>query len=71
MSYCRKGDVDSDVYVIADSTLDGSLRCFCGDKSFIGERDEMVLHLVEHLQKGDKVPLRTFQRLLAEIREWS
>lgn len=70
MSYARKGQKDSDVYVIA---------CACGGYECLGcnisdnqffvayKPDNMIWHLHRHLEAGDKVPDRTFNRLRDEM----
>ena len=66
MSYCRVGE-DSDVYVISDVSH-GVPTCYsCGIIPLYPK--DMVLHLIQHIRDGDKVPDRAFQRLLNEIED--
>jgi hypothetical protein len=68
MSYCRNDGVDSNVYVYPTVHSDGELlECTCGEEGHNLTRAEMILHLVKHIQKGDKVPYRAFERLMREI----
>lgn len=70
MSYCRKNRKDSSVYVYATIRSNGELlECTCGKEGHNLTRKEMVLHLVNHLRSGDKVPQRTFERLMNEMLE--
>lgn len=73
MSYCRNNGEDSDVYVIMtrdSSAQQNILECFCDlPRHIYGTRTEMIAHLREHQQRGDKVPDRAFERLYREIGE--
>lgn len=65
MSYCRIGESDSDVYLIRH--VNGSLVCYCdhpGNEALF--EAEMIKHLEAHRQRGDKVPQRAIDRLVAE-----
>lgn len=59
MSYCRIGE-DSDVYVYGSEK---HLNCMCYIFFITGSYSEMIIHLKEHLNHGDKVPSRAFNRL--------
>ena len=68
MSYARKGQPDSDVYVIACTC--GNYECLaCNiEKMFTSHNaDGMIRHLIRHRTIGDKVPDRTFARLREEM----
>lgn len=69
MSYCRFGP-NSDVYVI-----NGNECCACGlnykKSMYFHSRRELIDHLVEHLEKGEKVPFYAIIRLLDEIKRLS
>lgn len=79
MSYCRNNGTDSDVYVILTrNPYAGAnvLQCFCESRNpetglypLFTTRTGMILHLLEHRKKGDKVPARAFERLGREIGE--
>ena len=65
MSYCRIGELDSDVYLIRH--VNGSLVCYCdypGNECLL--EDEMISHLREHQARSQAVPQRVFDRLEAE-----
>ena len=69
MSYCRFAS-DSDVFLL--STRDGieCLECRLeGGVTYraLPTKHDAVLHLVEHLAVGHRVPVRAFDRLLTEI----
>ena len=70
MSYCRNNGVDSDVYMYHH--VAGWLEC-CGcsleeDGFFMTtSRVEMIAHMADHREHGDKVPDRVFVRLQEEI----
>jgi hypothetical protein len=68
MSYCRSDGQTSDVYVYR-SALSGVLRCACEDSGRFLDNKAMILHLIEHLRNGDRVPQSAFERLLDEIQE--
>ena len=72
MSYCRNDGKDSDVYVIMTRDPEAEqniLLCYCSQDFFTTTRTEMIAHLQTHLQKGEKVPVRAFERLQREIEE--
>ena len=62
MSYSRFGE-DSDVYVLFN--VNGFFECCMCEKCDTAE--EMLNHLQGHIDKGDKVPDHTINRLNEEI----
>lgn len=63
MSYCRIGE-DSDVYLIRSGDM---LVCYCALEGNEQETEEgMISHLVDHQERGHKVPQRAIARLNAE-----
>jgi len=69
MSYARMGK-DSDVYVILTGES-GEERyvCFCKPEAHsVKTAKEMIIHLDEHIKKGDKVPQHTFYSLKEETK---
>jgi len=71
VSYCRVGD-DSDVYLIR--ALAGKVECIAcrleGPRGFVAKSERaMLAHLRKHLQAGQKVPQRAFDRLNLEAAE--
>ena len=67
MSYCRYNGDDSTVYMIKTSD---NYHCFC--KLVFHNTPSlkiMFFHLILHVLLGDKVPLRTFKRILRELKE--
>lgn len=76
MSYCRMSG-DSDVYVIASTTLQpigGKARqiwvCYCEAESYVADtRKQMLNHLEYHKRKGDRVPDYAIERLKKEESE--
>jgi hypothetical protein len=66
MSYARNNGTDSDVYVIQS---DKGFECFCKDHFICETEEEMIVHLIQHLRNGEKVPNRTFERFIREIKE--
>lgn len=70
MSYCRNNGIDSDVYVYADALFGGELlQCTCGENGKGLNREQMILHLIQHIRNGDKVPDKVFTRLIEEIKD--
>lgn len=68
MSYCRQNGNDSDVYVYP--SMYGGIVCTCANDRYIfNKRSFLIEHLKKHLDNGDKVPERVFQRLEKEIKE--
>lgn len=69
MSYCRFGE-DSDVYVFQDYTSENYECCACKMDNSKGHwfktPEGMVRHLMKHIRRGDKVPIRAFARLITE-----
>lgn len=69
MSYARKADGASDVYIVRTGTLLVCLECSLLHPaySFVAENPgEMVEHLAEHRAHGHRVPEPTIERLVAE-----
>lgn len=78
MSYCRAGQDDSDIYIIA--TIDSRNKskcwvCYGGNNCYHLTNSEyfynlldLLSHLIDHLRNGDKVPIRTTDRVLRELR---
>lgn len=62
MSYCRIGK-GSDVYVIRGGDV---LICFCSESFEADDEETMISHLIDHRERGDKVPQRGLDRLNAE-----
>ncbi len=70
MSYCRFGSDDSDVYMFPH--VEGYILCAgcdIGESQVFDTPKQALLHLVKHLERGDKVPTRALKRLLEEIKE--
>lgn len=69
MSYVRWSE-ESDVYVFPD--VSGGITC-CGCPLQSGgglnvlTQDDMMVHLIDHLVAGHKVPLYVFERLYNEL----
>lgn len=66
MSYCRWGR-DSDVYVF--QTNSGFECCGCpmfAEGFSCSTREEMIGHLINHRNTGDRVPEEALERLRAE-----
>ena len=73
MSYCRFSGTDSDVYMYPSTRGIECCGCrlldnYASSPTFL-TRAEAILHLVEHLQRGDAVPHYAIGRLAEEIRE--
>lgn len=75
MSYCRNNGTDSDVYVI--KTIMNQLECIGCSMMPIDDEEhgqffqtdsysEMVRHLNQHSDLGDRVPKRAIERLHRE-----
>lgn len=48
----------------------GGIVCTCANDRYIfNKRSFLIEHLKKHLDNGDKVPERVFQRLEKEIKE--
>ena len=61
MSFVRWGE-DSSVYVY--ESFSGFECCMCAT---LPNQKEMVAHLKDHLERGDKVPSYAIERLESEI----
>lgn len=74
MSYCRLSDPNCDVYIYVDSN--DHFHC-CGCPLAVGDdfefaaptRAEMLTHMQKHVEAGQRVPARAFERMRAEIAE--
>jgi hypothetical protein len=73
MAYCRNDGVTSDVYVILDATASPAelLTCYCGKDGQWLTRIQMIVHLYQHLAKGDRVPEQVFTCIISEILEYT
>lgn len=66
MSYCRMHE-KSDVYIIGNASPPYGWTCFgCGCKRIRSRRD-LLVHMIAHLRKGDKVPAYATNRVIREI----
>lgn len=66
MSYCRMSP-GSDIYLISTGR---DLECFCGNDGRVTKsRTEMMQHLFQHRESGDRVPDYAIARLAREIVE--
>ncbi len=64
MAYCRMGE-DSDVYMYNSGV---GWICCCGvDDVVLETREEALQHLLQHRDKGDRVPQSAVDRLIKEI----
>ena len=71
MSYARTNGVDSDVYVVRSSDV---WNCYHGSSSRFGYGREIMHsladlwdHLLDHVEIGDMVPQRTWDRISMEM----
>lgn len=68
MSYCRINRVDSDIYLYMD--MDKVLTCVHSRADFkTSFHIEMYNHLLEHKEKGLKVPQKAYDRLKNESKD--
>ena len=72
MSYARNNGVDSNVYVIGSKC--GGFRCYHSLEGKMASvvdsfetRTKLWDHLLDHLEVGDMVPVRTWTRLSNEM----
>ena len=64
MSYCRPGELGSDVYVYTDGE---QIHCDSEGKRYsTSSHQEMIDHLRMHVRRGHHVPRKAFDRLEAE-----
>lgn len=69
ISYCRHNGNDSDVYVYPN--IYGGIVCVCTSQGEVFDKRSLLIeHLKSHLDSGDKVPERVFNRLEKEIIEF-
>ena len=67
MSYCRFGK-DSDVYMYPH--VDGFIECCAcniGEPQAFDTPRQALMHLFEHLGRGDKVPEYAYAQLIKEM----
>jgi len=75
MSYCRLGNMDSDVYMYLIAENPAKLECCAcalhpeGRCVKLNSRASAVGHLLCHIEAGDRVPQYAIDRLVEEIRE--
>lgn len=69
MSYCRFGR-NSDVYMYEH--VDGFIECCAcniGEPQTFNTPRQAIMHLFEHLGRGDKVPMYAYKQLIEEMRD--
>lgn len=63
MSFVRAGEDGSDVYVYPGEYADGREYFMCCEP--LATKDEMEMHLLNHVAAGDRVPESAFDKLAA------